>query len=87
MREISYSPTHVQGFHGCDEEVKQKILSGKQVFKASDNKYDWLGKGIYFWESDPYRAQAWAKKSFGSKGAVIGAKIRLGICFDLSNTY
>ena len=45
---------------------------------SSDNDYDWLGNGIYFWEEAPARAYEWAKWKFEDDAAVIGAKIRLG---------
>ena len=51
---------------------------------SSENDYDWLGSGIYFWESAPVRAMEWASKKFGKgDAAVLGAKIRLGHCLDL----
>ncbi len=53
----------------------------------SDKKYDWLGSGAYFWESDPVRALEWAnwKANQGhySKPTVIGAVIDLRNCLDL----
>ena len=51
---------------------------------SSENDYDWLGKGIYFWEDAPIRARDWAARKFGeADAAVLGAKIRLGHCLDL----
>ena len=42
---------------------------------SSENDYDWLGSGIYFWEEGPKRALEWAQRKFGfEKAAVIGAK-------------
>lgn len=77
----------VFGYHGCDATVAdQAILTGKQL-SPSENDYDWLGKGIYFWEHGPERALEWAheKKRQGEikKPAVVGALIHLGNCFDL----
>ena len=49
------------GYHGCDEDVGRALLQGKP-FRASDNDYDWLGSGVYFWESNPQRALSFAKE-------------------------
>lgn len=32
----------------------------KPHLEPSDNPWDWLGKGIYFWEADPIRGYEWA---------------------------
>lgn len=82
------------GFHGCDLEVRDKIISTKgEVLKRSENEYDWLGKGIYFWEGNSKRAYDFAeflsknpphnKKQSIKKPAVLGAVIDLGYCFNL----
>jgi hypothetical protein len=47
----------ILGFHGCDETIAHDILLQKIRFKPSENKYDWLGKGMYFWEHSPSRAK------------------------------
>lgn len=39
----------VIAYHGCDVETAERLLSG-EPFKPSQNDYDWLGEGIYFWE-------------------------------------
>lgn len=49
----------------------------------SENAYDWLGEGIYFWEHSPTRALRWATEGFRKRAAVVGAVIQLGTCFDL----
>lgn len=73
----------VYGFHGCNKSVARALLSGKDIMLSSDNDYDWLGSGIYFWEEAPSRAFLWAKKKFGNEASVVGAKIRLGHCLNL----
>ena len=50
----------ILGFHGCDESIVDNILLGKEDLKQSDNTYDWLGHGIYFWENSPSRALEFA---------------------------
>jgi hypothetical protein len=48
----STRPGLVLGFHGCDEQVARKVLTGEELLKSSANNYDWLGHGIYFYEGD-----------------------------------
>lgn len=85
-------PNLTIGFHGCDQSVVDKVIAGKENLLASNNDYDWLGSGIYFWENNEERAMEWAvelSKRPGSsikQPAVIGAIIDLGYCFDLTDT-
>lgn len=85
-------PSLILGFHGCDQEVGEDILSGKAPLLPSRNDFDWLGDGIYFWENDPDRALDFA--SWRAISAipslqpiknpfVIGAVIHPGRCFNL----
>lgn len=84
-------PSFVLGFHGCDEKVRNEVLSGKSHLNLSKNKYDWLGNGVYFWENNPNRALEYANdmKEYPQryntkveKPAVIGAIIDLGQCLN-----
>ncbi len=84
----------ILGFHGCDESIVENIFLGKEDLKQSDNTYDWLGHGIYFWENSPSRALEFAKflKDHPQKSknpiktpAVIGAVIDLGYCLDFTD--
>jgi hypothetical protein len=88
-------PSFVLGFHGCDKSLAEKVFSGEMRLKPSENKYDWLGNGIYFWEQNPLRAFEYAQhlKDNPSKSktkikepAVIGAVINLGHCLNLLNS-
>lgn len=86
MGDLKYQRT-VIGFHGCDEAVARNALLRGRNLRPSDNDYDWLGRGIYFWEHGPQRAYEWARHSRRvNKPAVIGAFINLGNCFDLLDT-
>jgi hypothetical protein len=74
----------VLGYHGTRLDRAETIVStGKFIPSAHD--YDWLGHGIYFWENAPFRAWQWARGKFGSEGAVVEARIRLGFCLDLTD--
>ena len=87
MSALDYQRT-VFGYHGCDRAVADVVLSGGE-FRASAKDYDWLGRGIYFWEYGPARAIQWAQEeqtrnpSKISTAASVGAVIHLGRCFDL----
>lgn len=79
----------VIGYHGCDALVAERLLAG-EPFAPSDNNFDWLGRGVYFWEYGPDRALRFAheQKARGKveTPAVVGAVLQLGECFDLLDT-
>lgn len=85
-------PSFVLCFHGCDETVAEEVFAGRTELRASNNEYDWLGHGVYFWENNPSRALQYARelmahpercKSAISRPAVVGAVIDLGFCMNL----
>ena len=75
------------GYHGCDQEVTDKVITNSEHLTRSENDYDWLGHGIYFWEQGTQRAYEWAqeqqKRGKIKTPSVIGSVIQLGNCFDL----
>ena len=78
----------ILGYHGARTgdaaEYAKRLLLGEvsiDEWKPSENEYDWLGRGIYFWEHSPERARRWA----GADGIVLGAVIQLGQCLDLTD--
>ena len=81
----------VLGYHSCTEEFARDLLLGKKAiseWELSENRWDWLGHGIYFWEHSPERALRWAREQHepkGEKAAIIGAVVQLGKSFDLLN--
>ena len=79
----------VLGFHACEREFAQRLLAGEislEEWSLSENPYDWLGDGIYFWENNLRRAMEWAEEMVKGEPAVIEAEIRLGRCFDLTSS-
>jgi hypothetical protein len=86
-----YSSKHsyVLGFHGLDEEVGLTVLNNNDRLKHSNNSYDWLGQGVYFWENSLERARQYAEEDSKRKNSkiknpfVIGAILDLGTCLDL----
>jgi len=87
-------PGFVLAYHGCDRAVGERILSGKEHVRASENDYDWLGYGAYFWENSPRRALEWAEflrdhpeyaQARVATPFVIGAIIQPGWTLDLTD--
>ncbi len=87
----STRPGLILGFHGCDSEVLHNVINGHADLNFSENDFDWLGHGIYFWEYSQLRALEYAtqvsqrkkEKNHIHKPAVLGAIIDLGHCLDL----
>ena len=79
------APYTVIGYHGCDARVAERLLDG-EPFRLSENEYDWLGDGAYYWEYAPFRAYEWARELHGDNRAVLKAEIVLGTCLNLLDT-
>lgn len=69
-----------------------RIIRGEDTLIKSENKWDWLGPGVYFWEQNPKRALQYAIDVANNKQKnngkiktpfVIGAIIELGNCLNL----
>ena len=72
--------------------MAEKLLAG-ETFKPSQNDYDWLGPGIYFWEANPLRGLEFAEELKAlprgpniNQAAVVGAIVELGLCLDLTTS-
>ena len=90
-----HQPFQVTGFHSCDKEVGLKVLNGDAELMPSNNPWDWLGYGIYFWELNPGRALEYAIENAAGKQFnkiriktpfILGATIELGKCLNLVET-
>lgn len=85
----STKPSYVFGFHGLDKEIAFEILNQKKEFKNSNNAYDWLAHGVYFWENNYERAKQYAIEDMKRSDTkikepfVLGAILDLGNCLDL----
>lgn len=83
------SASFVLGYHGCDDRIARALLWGKPV-EQSQNDYDWLGHGVYFWEANPQRGLDFAIEASARKASpirdptVVGAVIDLGLCLDMT---
>ncbi len=71
----------VIGYHGTSGAKADEIL--RVGFETSENTYDWLGTGVYFFEEDLGRAQRWARDSARGDPSVVAAAISLGNVLDL----
>jgi len=88
----STRPNLVLGFHGCDRSVAEAVVCGRERLQPSENDYDWLGHGVYFWENNPDRALEYAlyRREHPLEGAariadpfILGAVLGLGHSLDL----
>ena len=86
----------VVAYHGCDRATVDALVSGSlKELDQSDNPYDWLGKGTYFFQDDWRRALMFAQASAESptrkftarpiiNPSVVGAILRLSSVLDMS---
>jgi hypothetical protein len=75
----------VTSYHGTNAVRAEEILRTQRI-KPSENVWDWIGHGVYFWENAPLRAWQWAEKKYGDEAAVVVADVKLGVCLDLTDT-
>lgn len=77
------------GFHGCDELVRDNLVSKPDIVRKSQESYDWLGHGFYVWENNYQRALQWAqdKKERGTleTPSVVGVIYLLDYCLDFTD--
>lgn len=86
----------VVAYHGCDRTTEDALVSGElQHLSPSNNPYDWLGPGIYFFQDDWRRALMFAQASaenpernFTAKPinepGVVGVVLKLSTVLDTS---
>jgi hypothetical protein len=84
------SASFVLCYHGCRKDVAESLIGGAD-FKPSDNDYDWLGPGVYFWEANPRRGVRFVEEKSQRDdfpaydgGTVVGAIVDLGLCLDFT---
>jgi hypothetical protein len=76
-------PLVIRGYHGTSATRAGAIV--RDGFLASDNEYDCLGNGVYFFEDGLAPARAWAERTHPTEPAVVEAAIRLEDCMDLKD--
>jgi hypothetical protein len=91
-----HQPFEIIGYHSCDKEIGIKVLNGEAELNGSNNDWDWLGGGIYFWEQNPQRALEYATESAQGHQFnkvkiktpfILGAIIELGNCLNLVESH
>jgi len=91
MARVRNSIGPIVGYHGCDRSVAEKVLRNKSDLRSSNNAFDWLGPGTYFWVDSPERGYEWAVSQSKRKNtkikspAVVGAFIHPGLCLNLTD--
>lgn len=83
-------PNLMLGFHGCDQAVRDQLVSNPNKVKKSEESFDWLGHGFYVWENNLARALEWAKDKH-KRGkidipSVVGVVYQLEYCLDLTDS-
>lgn len=83
-------PNLMIGFHGCDDAIRQTLISKPNIVNKSQEIYDWLGHGFYVWENNYERALKWAedKQSRGKikTASVVGVIYQLDYCLDFTDS-
>ena len=72
----------ILGYHGCDRRAGERLLAGT-AFKPSNNDYDWLGPGIYFWEANPLRGLEFAEEASRRRTSNISMPLTHAAALDL----
>lgn len=83
-------------YHGCDVTTRDDLVSGRiRHLNHSNNQYDWLGPGAYFFEGDLQRALLFAQASHANPAkrytakpiatpAVVGAILKVRHWLDMT---
>jgi hypothetical protein len=78
------------GFHGCDQSVRDRLVTNPDVVMISRESFDWLGHGFYIWENNYKRALQWAedkrKRGRLETPSVVGVVYQLNHCLDFSDS-
>ncbi|UZT99901.1 hypothetical protein ODZ84_10195 [Chryseobacterium fluminis] len=86
----SSRPNLMIGFHGCDESIRNELVSNPNKIKKSQEKFDWLGHGFYIWENNYERALKWSEDKFERgkiiKPSVVGVVYQLDYCLDFTDS-
>ena len=88
--------TALIAYHGCDVTTRDDLVSGRlKHLTHSNNQYDWLGPGAYFFEGDVERALLFAQASHQNPAkrytakpiatpAVVGAVLQVQRWLDMT---
>ena len=91
MDRIRHTLGPLIAFHGCDRSIGEAVLAGTQPLQPSNNDYDWLGPGVYFWVDSFERGLHWATELTArpepevERPFVVGALIHPSLCLNLTD--
>jgi len=91
MARIRHTLGPLIAFHGCDRSIGEAVLAGTKPLQPSNNEYDWLGPGVYFWVDSFERGLQWATEltarpeSDVKNPFVVGALIHPSLCLNLTD--
>jgi len=63
----------VRAYHAGSADDIELLLSRGSGLPESSARNNWLGSGIYFWDSDPRRAEYW--QALHGKGAILECEL------------
>jgi hypothetical protein len=78
-----YQSKIVEAYHATTAASAKKIVE-QGHFHPSDNPWDWLGAGAYFFETE-HRAREWALDHFPEDPMIVHVKVKLGHSIDLDD--
>lgn len=71
-------------YHTTTSENFEIIVNDGFILSQGDDQ--WLGDGVYFWESTLPTARWWAQHKKFSSWVIVKAELHLGICLNLANS-
>ena len=71
----------VKAYHAGELEEIDCLINQGFGIQHSSSQGNWLGKGVYFWENDPVRAEEWQMQR--NKGAILECEIDTNFLLNL----
>lgn len=71
----------VRAYHAGSADDIELLLNRGSGLPESSARNNWLGSGIYFWDSDPRRAEYWQARH--GKGAILECELETELLIDM----
>jgi hypothetical protein len=71
----------VRAYHAGDADAIKSLLLRGSGLPESSARSNWLGRGLYFWDSDPRRVERW--QGMHGKGGILECDIEKELLIDL----
>ena len=71
----------VRAYHAGNTAEIDSLLHRGSGLPESSARNNWLGRGIYFWDSDPRRAEHW--QAIHGKGAILECELETELLIDM----